>query len=527
MEFLAVETLHARIAKPGGAIALTVLIVAAALGLAGLLVWQSYQSALTASESRAQSAADIVGAHLEWMIEASDQALRRIDTAIGDGPIGTTPDAVEDISQAVGDLPEGFQYSVYDQAGVLRLSSISHAGGIRIDDRDYYQQLKAGARMVVSPHLIEKLSHKPSFIIARRLDRKGVFYGVATIAIPTAKMDDFWTSIGLGPLSTVSVVRADGWVVARHPELHAPLNIAKSPLFALLPNSPKGTYYNQVSPADGLSRIIGYRKIARWPLVALSGIERGEAMASFWRTLELQVAFGLPLLLLLVGFTIWVAWLLQAFAARNLALEQAMERNRFLFREIHHRVKNNLQAVSSLIRLQPLPDVVRNDMARRIAAMVAVHEHIYQSDQFDRVELVPYLERLIGEIARSYPQDVAVDLRLEAVTVDRDMVLPIGMIVNEVVSNAFKYAFSGNSGDGRLVVELARGEDGRAVLKIADNGPGMISDAKKGMGSRLINGFVGQIGSEYRFESGDGLVFVLLFPMRLGEERRPSAAVTP
>jgi two-component sensor histidine kinase len=513
MEFLAVETWHARMAKPGGAIGLTVLIVVAALGLAGLLVWQNYQAALTDGERRAQSSADIVGAHLEWMIEASDQALRRIDTAIGDGPIGDSADAVEDISQAVGDLPSGFQYSVYDQAGVLRMSSISHAGGIHIDDRDYFKRLKAGQRMVISPQLVERLSGQPSFIIGRRLDRKGVFEGVATIAIPTARMDDFWRSLALGPLSTVSIVRTDGWIVARHPELQAPLNIASSQLFDLLPSSPKGTYYSKVSPADGLSRIIGYRKIERWPLVSLAGIERGEVLTAFWSALELQMVVGLPLLLLLVGFTIWVAWLLQAFAARNQALEQAVERNRFLFREIHHRVKNNLQAVSSLIRLQPLPEVVRSDMARRIAAMVAVHEHIYQSDQFDRVELVPYLERLIGEIARSYPQDVAMQLRLDPVTVDRDMVLPIGMIVNEVVSNAFKYAFT-QEGECRLTIDLTKGDNGRAVLRIADNGPGMHSDAKKGMGSRLINGFVGQIGSEFRFESGDGLAFVLDFPLQ-------------
>lgn len=516
------ETVHARIARPETAIALTLLIIFAALSLAGLLVWQNYGTSLSAAETKAQSAADVVAAHTEWMIEASDQALRRIDSALPDGPIGTSLDAVEDISHAVGDLPEGFHYSVYDDNGVLRLSSLSPAGGARIDDRDYFKELQAGAQVVISPRLAEQLGGESVFIIARRIMRDGRFRGVATIAIPTKRIDEFWASIGLGPHSTVSLIRTDGWIVARHPDLAA-LNVAKSPVFAMLRSAPKGTYYSPVSPADGFSRVVGYRKIERWPLVATSGIELNEALQLFWQTLELQLAFGLPLLILLVGFAVWIAWLLRAYAARNIELEQAVERNHVLFREIHHRVKNNLQAVSSLIRLQPLPEAVRTDMAQRISAMVAVHEHIYQSDQFDRVELAPYVERLVGEIARSYPHEVGIDMLLSPVTVDRDMVLPVGMIVNEVVSNAFKYAFD-EHGQGRLRVELAE-TGGEATLKIVDNGPGMTADAKKGMGSKLIAGFVGQVGGHYHVESDHGVSFTLVFPARSREAHDAQSAL--
>lgn len=511
------EIVRSRIARPGTAIALTLLIILAALSLAGLLVWQNYQVALAAGETRAQSSADIVAAHMQWMMEASDQALRRIDTALGDGPVGTSPNAVEDISQAVGDLPEGFQYSVYDGNGILRLSNFSKAGGINVDDRDYFKAVKAGAPMAISPRVIERLSNQAVFIMARRIERQGTFRGAATIAIPTEKMSEFWASIGLAPRSTVSVVRTDGWVVARYPDISRSLNIGKSGLLELLKKSPKGTYYSAVSPADGLARIVGYRKIAHWPLIAISGIEMSEALQLFWQALKLQLAFGLPLLILLVGFAIWIAWLLHAYAGRNLELEMAVERNHFLFREIHHRVKNNLQAVSSLIRLQPLPESVRTDMASRISAMVAVHEHIYQSDQFDRVELAPYVERLVAEIAKSYHHEVGIDMRLASITVDRDMVLPLGMIINEVVSNAFKYAFN-ETADGRLAVELAK-NGSEATLTISDNGPGMKAEGKKGMGSKLIAGFVGQIGGRYHVESGNGVTFTLVFPMLLDEER--------
>jgi two-component sensor histidine kinase len=522
-EFRSVETMRAGIARPGTAIALTLLIILAAVSLAGLLVWQNYQVALAAGETKAQSSADIVAAHMEWMIEASDQALRRIDTALGEGPIGTSPDAVEDISQAVGDLPKGFQYSVYDASGALRLSNVSKAGGVKVDDRDYFKEVKAGAPVAISPRVIERLSKQAVFIIARRIERQGMFRGMATIAIPVKKMGEFWASIGLGPHSTVSIIRTDGWVVARYPDLGQSVNVSKTVLLQSLKKSPKGTYYSAVSPADGLSRIVGYHKIVHWPLIATSGIAMNEALRLFWQSLELQLAFGLPLLILLVGFAIWIAWLLHAYAARNLELEAAVERNHFLFREIHHRVKNNFQAVSSLIRLQPLPEEVRIDMASRISAMVAVHEHIYQSDQFDRVELAPYVERLIAEIARSYPHQVGVDMRLTPITVDRDMVLPLGMVINEVVSNAFKYAFA-EDGKGHLVIELTE-NGGEATLRISDDGPGMDAEGKKGMGSKLIAGFVGQMGGRYRFESGDGVTFTLVFPLLSSEERSAHGAL--
>jgi two-component sensor histidine kinase len=346
---------------------------------------------------------------------------------------------------------------------------------------------------------------------------------VATIAIPVKKMGEFWASIGLGKNSTVSVIRADGWVIARYPDVDQSVNVGKTGLLERLTKSSNGIYYSAVSPADGLARIVGYRKIDHWPLFATSGIEINEALQLFWRTLELQLAFGLPLLVLLVGFAIWIAWLLHAYAARNLELETAVERNHFLFREIHHRVKNNLQAVSSLIRLQPLPEAVRTEMARRISAMVAVHEHIYQSDQFDRVELGPYVERLVAEIARSYPYQVGIDMRLAPITVDRDMVLPIGMIINEVVSNAFKYAFNEDR-NGHLAIELA--DSGReATLKISDDGPGMEVEGKKGMGSKLIAGFVGQIGAGYHFDSSQGVIFTLVFPITLSAERNVHTAL--
>ena len=510
------ETVHRRrvvnVTTPVAAVVLALLMVAALAGLASLMIWQNYRAALRAGEARAVSSAQVVAAHIEWMMEASDQALRRIDDALGYEPISSSNDAIADIRKAVGDLPEGFQYSVYDETGRLRYSSVPEAVGIQVSDREYFQRLRDGEPIVISPQLEERLSGEQVFVVARRISRAGQFHGAASIAIPTKAMDEFWSQLELGPHSTVSVIRTDGWLVARHPQLPRTIDLKSTPLFSeYLPAASGGFYHNATSAADGLSRIVGYRTVELWPLVATTGIERGEALQFFRTRLRDGLLIGLPLIGLLVSGMFWIVRLLRADAETRAALEQALERNNFLMREIHHRVKNNLQAVSSLVRLQPLPQDRKDDMARRIAAMVAVHEQIYGTDQFEQVEVAPYVERLVKEVAKAFRGDVAIETQIEPLRVGPDQAMPLGLIVNEVVTNAFKHAFA-NRMDGRLLVGLSV-EGKTARLVIEDNGPGYPSNRETGMGNRLIDGFVGQLRGTLDVDAGFGTKVVVSFPI--------------
>jgi two-component sensor histidine kinase len=174
-------------------------------------------------------------------------------------------------------------------------------------------------------------------------------------------------------------------------------------------------------------------------------------------------------------------------------------------------VKNNLQAVSSLVQLQPIPAELRRAMSSRIAAMVGLHEHLYNTDQYERVQLDDYLSRLLSDLAVTYQASVRIDKALEPVAVARDQAMPIGLIVNEVVSNALKYAFP-DGRSGTISVRLMREGEDRLCLVIADDGVGFAPDGvSPGMGTRLIEGFVGQLGGTHRFEAGHGTVFTLVF----------------
>jgi len=514
-----IDTAHRRprlagfLAPPFAGIWLAVFMLVVLAALASLMIWQNYRAAYAAGELRAMSSAQIVAAHLEWMMEASDQALRRVDAAFGDQPISqTTSGSIADIRQAVGDLPQGFQYSVYDETGRLRFSSVPEAVGIEVSDREYFRRLREGESVVVSPQLKERLSGEQVFVVARRISRHGRFHGAASIAIPTKAMDEFWARMELGPRSTIALVRSDGWLVARHPQLPETIDLTETRLFKdFLPETKEGVYLSEASPADGLTRIVGFRQVDSWPLVATTGIDKGEALAFFWTSLRAGLIVGLPLLALLVLGIVWIARLLQADAARRLDLEEALERNSFLLREIHHRVKNNLQAVSSLVRLQPLPKESKDDIGRRIAAMIAVHEQIYGADQFDRVEAASYTQRLISDVASGFRGDVRIETKLEPFTIASEQALPLGLIINEAVSNAFKHAFR-DASDGRLTVSLAR-DAAEARLLIEDNGVGYSADHRKGMGSRLIDGFVAQLGGTMTMETGRGTRIMISFPV--------------
>lgn len=167
--------------------------------------------------------------------------------------------------------------------------------GINVADREYFKQLREGAETVISPQLDERLSGRSVFVITRRISRNSTFHGAASIAIPTETMDRFWSSMALGPHSSVSVIRTDGALVTRHPQLKQSINLSDTPLFTTyLPSSPGGFYHNAVSLADGLARIVGYWKVTGWPPVATIGVERGEALEFFWTGLRSEWPLAFP-----------------------------------------------------------------------------------------------------------------------------------------------------------------------------------------------------------------------------------------
>jgi two-component sensor histidine kinase len=205
--------------------------------------------------------------------------------------------------------------------------------------------------------------------------------------------------------------------------------------------------------------------------------------------------------------------MLRQSARTQARLAAALQHNDVLFREIHHRVKNNLQSVGSLLQMQPIPKEIKANMGQRIAAMSAVHEHIYRTGNFSTVLANEYLATLIENIRAGAGPNVRVVEQLETIAVDKDAATPLGLILNEVVSNAFKHAFPGGR-EGTITVRMEREGPDRARLTVEDNGDGFDPAAPvKGIGQRLIKALTLQIGGTSEMTTGpNGSRFTLVFP---------------
>jgi two-component system, sensor histidine kinase PdtaS len=290
------------------------------------------------------------------------------------------------------------------------------------------------------------------------------------------------------------------------------VDLSEYALFEHLPNAASGTFH-AVSPIDGAYRMTGYYRVPGLPLIAVTGISMEGALDRLWWRLLTLALLGLPLILALIVISAWIVVLLRRDEHTRTELSQALQQNEMLLREVHHRVKNNLQIVASLIRLQPGPPEAKTEMARRIAAMSAVHEQLYLSDQIGRIDLGDYIRKLVDSLAETYGRRAGVTYDLDQIGAEIELALPLGLVVSEITSNAFKHAFP-DGREARLTVELKPHEDGQARLRISDNGVGFDPEHQDGgLGLRLLKAFSQQLNATYSFHIEDGTTLELTFPL--------------
>ena len=189
------------------------------------------------------------------------------------------------------------------------------------------------------------------------------------------------------------------------------------------------------------------------------------------------------------------------------ALRTSLREKTVLLKEVHHRVKNNLQIVSSLLGLQARrmasPEAARVlvETSQRVRTMASMHEALYRSESLSRLDMTAYLGSLCEQLIRSIGPEVAtrisLDLRLQPVPLGLDQAVPCGLIVNELLTNALKHAFpEGRS--GRVVVEFGPAGDNRAALVVADDGAGCPPGTELGrsgaLGGQLVASLAAQLG---------------------------------
>ena len=202
-------------------------------------------------------------------------------------------------------------------------------------------------------------------------------------------------------------------------------------------------------------------------------------------------------------------------------IKKSLKEKEVLLQEVHHRVKNNLQIISSILNLQTRtikdPKILEliKETRYRIMSMSFIHDLLYQTKDFSNIDFSKYLQNITSNIMNTYTVNKNIELKLntEAIYLDLDNAIPCGLIVNELITNAFKYAFPGDK-KGEIIVELKKQND-RVVLSVADNGVGISKkinyQTTESLGFQLINSLVSQIDAELVYENSLGTKFTLTF----------------
>lgn len=201
----------------------------------------------------------------------------------------------------------------------------------------------------------------------------------------------------------------------------------------------------------------------------------------------------------------------EALRREREGLRQSVAEREVLLREVYHRVKNNLQVVSSMLSLQSrtLTDPVARDALlacrQRVSAMARVHEQLYRSGDVAHIDLSTYLTDLSSELDRTYRVHggIRLELDLESVDVDLQRAIPVGLVAHELVANAFQHAFPDERAGTIRVSLRGSGVDGFDLV-IEDDGVGTAPSDRRTLGTRLVRSLAQQLGGELTMDTDPG-----------------------
>ncbi len=238
---------------------------------------------------------------------------------------------------------------------------------------------------------------------------------------------------------------------------------------------------------------------------------------------------GIIALLIALGFGFYLYRLrqktAQELAKKNEIITKTLSEKDFLMKEIHHRVKNNLQVISSLLSLQSqhLKDAEALKSIResrdRVKSMALIHQNLYEEDRQLFIEVSEYITKLSQSLFQSYniePERILLQTNIGKMVFDVDTVTSLGLIINELITNSLKYAFPENR-SGKLEVNLNK-EQQYLVLQVKDNGVGVPKDFNlsqlKSFGYQIIRSFSAKMKAEVNVYNDSGTNFVMKIPLK-------------
>jgi PAS domain S-box-containing protein len=213
---------------------------------------------------------------------------------------------------------------------------------------------------------------------------------------------------------------------------------------------------------------------------------------------------------------------LQRWKAEN-RIAASLKEKEVLLREIHHRVKNNMQIISSLLRLQSVgvsdPDALELFQASqdRIRSMALVHEGLYRSSDLSHIDFTEYVRKLTSRLLTINPEAasrVRIDVDIEEIKLDINRAVPCGLIINELVTNSLKHGFPENR-TGEIFIRMAQDKRGKITLSVADSGVGIPPEVNfketDSLGMQIVADLVQQLNGTIRMSTKGGTQFTIRF----------------
>lgn len=226
------------------------------------------------------------------------------------------------------------------------------------------------------------------------------------------------------------------------------------------------------------------------------------------------------------GITL-MKWELEAKEKKRQEAEDNMKKSLaekdVLLREVHHRVKNNMQIISSILSMQsrnlddPRLKEILQESQNRIHSMALIHENLYNHKSLANIMFSTYIKSLTGNIARTYSNQQAnihFDYQIDDAYLPMDIAIPCGLIINELISNSFKYAFV-NKPSGVISIHFKNIQENEYLLTVSDNGIGIPAEINihktKSLGMKILHRLVQQIDGEIKNDFSNGTKFIIQF----------------
>jgi len=468
-------------------------------GMRGVFLWMEYHRTLAQAQA---TTADLTRVVTEYAVRSLENALLLTDLVTAQvAAANPTPadlagrrgdDGLHAYLRRLTERTSAHEYlMVVDAQGrPVALTTGRPPPDLSLADRPWFRaHADGGHDFWVGEALHSRINGEVLFTFSRRIQSEsGVFLGVVQMARRPVFLDELAAASRYPGQITLSIHTTAGALVARTgltPERLGQPDPLGNWVAAMAPPAAAGqpvqaAIVRQPADAAGPDRIVAAARLADWPLVISVSLPMAAVLstwsATLYWSLALVAAVGLAM-----GALIWLALRLSAReSVSRTRLESALADKEVLFREVHHRVKNNLQISSALLQLQARrfkDSQVRaafDETSDRLNAIGLVHEILYRDGQAAAVDLSRYLDSLAQQLSLAYgaaSRGIDITLDVPPCRMDLERAVPVALLLSEVITNAFKHAFPpGHTG---CIAITGRRDGQELVLRVADTGVGL------------------------------------------------------